>query len=133
VSAGRKEIVMEIKTKFEIGQEVFAIYNTEKRVAEICPTCNGTRKVTINDKLFACPNNCSYGYVYVYTPKHWLIETNSQVGNVRADIFGDREKIEYMLISTGVGSGRLWNESDLFPTREEAEAECARRNQEVGK
>ena len=39
-----------------------------------------------------------------------------------------KEEYTYILKSTGVGSGTLWNENDLFSSSEEAQNECDIRN-----
>jgi hypothetical protein len=41
--------------------------------------------------------------------------------------------VEYMLGSTGIRSGSIWRERDAFASREEAQAECDKRNHYVAK
>jgi hypothetical protein len=38
-----------------------------------------------------------------------------------------------MVTATGIGSGTVWYELDVFKTLQEAEAECNRRNEEESK
>ena len=47
------------------------------------------------------------------------------IGQVRTEIEAERTEITYMAWETGVGSGSLLPEENLYPTREAAEQACA--------
>ncbi|MBU6430038.1 MAG: hypothetical protein KGR26_13570 [Cyanobacteria bacterium REEB65] len=121
---------MEIQTKYNLGQIVYAattgytsrtvdcgdctgsgLWSVTKPNGEAievnCPTCEGPwgqRSGTITEAVFG-------GNVEVLT-----------IGLVRAEVEIDRRRIQYMCHETGVGSGRCWEEDVLFLTREAAQA-----------
>lgn len=120
-----------IDSKYSIGQEVFIGDAPWSPTREQCPDCLGSGKwnvTTPKGEAFEVPcNTCWEGYhatgtilVYGYNP---LVERRT-VGSIRINTSGD-EPVEYMCNETGVGCGRVYRESSLFATREEAEAYAA--------
>lgn len=129
---------MEIITKFNLNQKVYPICNYQKEVVTTCPTCDGIGEVTIADKEYICPECYGSGTKTFVEPQKWQVinEYIGKIGKVAVELYVERyqkrnyeDQIRYMLKSTGVGSGTLWNEDDLFATIEEAQAECERRNE----
>lgn len=118
-----------IETKYSVGDVVYwATTITEKR-ARPCPDCAGTKKWKAlspagGEYEFACPR-CSASYFsqrdlsldyHEYTP-HAVPMT---IGSVRVDTADSYYGTSYMCIETGVGSGSIYREADLFPTKDEA-------------
>lgn len=128
---------MEIKTKFNLNQKVYPIRRYRKEVVTSCPTCDGIGEVTIADKEYTCPGCYGSGAEIHVEPEKWQVinECISKIGQVAVTLYAERyqkrnhDRILYMLEASGVGSGSLWNEDDLFATRKEALAECERRNE----
>ena len=118
-----------IETKFEVGEAVFKAGTTIVRKQHECPDCLGTRKWSAKspgggEYTFPCPR-CGGGYMsnrdlsLDYSVHAPTVERLT-IGQVRA-ISG--EDAEYMCRETGIGSGTLHREKDLF--RSEAEAQEA--------
>jgi len=128
---------MNIITRFDLGQHVFPIFQRAEEVTEPCPECDGTgRLALVKGGTTRCTSfECRNGRVFREVRMPWAIASRdaSDIGNIQVSLYSafnslrDDER-RYMLDSTGVGSGRLWDESDLFATAEEAQAECDKRN-----
>ena len=63
----------------------------------------------------------------------WVVYLESRVGRIQATLYAPGshfrgDETTYMLHSTGIGTGSVYDERDCYATHEEAEAECARRN-----
>jgi hypothetical protein len=117
--------------KFELGQIVHVAHRGQQKVVETCKVCDGIANITFRDKEYTCPGCHGRGTYSKWKPLSWHFDLTSRVGNIRAEWYmpgyGETE-IKYMLTATGVGSGTLWSESNLFATLDELEAECDRRN-----
>lgn len=120
-----------LETKYSVGDRVFhATTVTEKRTRP-CPDCRGAKKWKAlspagTEYEFACPR-CSASYFsqrdlsleyHEYAP-HAVPLT---IGSVRVNTADDAYDggVSYMCIETGVGSGSVYREADLFPTKDEA-------------
>ena len=127
---------MEFKTKFDIGQEVYTITLTEKQHYIQCHACKGDGHIKINEETFVCPK-CSFtikGKVWDSSYKTWVTDVSGVIGLVQAEFSTARDnepalKHQYMIDSTGIGSGTVWKENRLFLTEEEAQKECDRLNE----
>ena len=144
---------MNIPAKFDLGQDVYAIRNQHKRVWIICSFCGGVGRVDGKDGTDAHCTKCGgHKGKYEYQPTRWMLaddgpEDNAQVlggmltiGCINAQVtehpedhenVGCADGITYMTRQTGVGAGTLWREQNMFLTRDEALAECDRRNAET--
>jgi Zn finger protein HypA/HybF involved in hydrogenase expression len=128
--------MMDIKTKFDLGDNVIALSSMWATRKVFCLTCEQTGKVNILGESFICPkchgaclrdNHCGH--------KTFIAE-ESRIGKIEIQLLDEKYcyhghvpyKVQYMIESTGVVSGTLWNEKDLFATRKEAQAECDKRN-----
>ena len=138
---------MDIKTKYSLNDTVYLIRNKPLVHFEKCGACSGDGVVVLNDeKTRTCPECYGRKGFSRNGPDKWQIEGSLRIGQVRAKItniksdgmfdnVGDysegctESEIEYMAYETGVGSGTIHDESNLFPTYEEAESECANRNE----
>lgn len=127
---------MKMETKYSLGDTVFGIRDMEARRKRSCPTCDRKGTVRIGVEEFTCPKCFGTSMSDEYSGRKSFVDETGRVGNVRFETTEEchcREGepatvIQYMLNTTGVGSGQLWKEADLWPTREDAQAECDRRN-----
>jgi hypothetical protein len=135
--------VGELATKYEMGQTLWSIHRSAvERAPIVCPACeDGT--VELRGERYKCPRCDGKREIRVQTTG-WIVGDRGCVGNVRAELkcpdwdetWGD-DRVEartrflfvhYMLDSTGINSGTLHPEPNVWPTREEAQSECDRRN-----
>jgi hypothetical protein len=122
-----------IETKFSVGDRVWYAGTTTEQRQHPCPDCKGERKwkaaSPAGDEFeFACPR-CSTSYSSFddmslkYTAHTPAVERLT-VGSIRYDSAGHcgegGPRHEYMCRETGVGSGRIYKEQDLFETEGEA-------------
>ena len=137
---------MEIVTKYSLNDKVWLIRHKREQVKTPCATCNGSGLVIINKTPErSCPD--CYGRLYDTEWKDvaWNIETQMTIGQINYEIWSILKtdafdnmgvynpdlietEIKYMCYETGIGSGTLYKETDLFCTEEEAESECLTRN-----
>lgn len=120
-----------ITTKYSVGDTVFHAGLTTERKRHPCPDCKGERKWTAKspagaEYTFGCPR-CSSSYnsdrdmtldysAYVPTSKQLTIGSVQYNSAPASYDHGAR----YMCRETGVGSGSVYNEVDLFQTEEDA-------------
>lgn len=127
---------MKIETKFSLGDVVVPISQGSEIVGDPCPECDGTGMLALaKGGEVRCQNrHCWNGLVNRTQVHPWAIRRDdiSGVGKISAERWMEyaREQSEtrYMLAATGIGSGRLWYERDLFFNVEDAQAECDLRN-----
>lgn len=131
---------MNFTTKFNIGDIVAGISHQDANRLVNCYVCKNTGKVKIEAEEYICPKCDGKGQQRVWEGKKWYVMTTGKVGDIRIehneDILGwdgdldykAETKILYMLDSTGVKSGQVWSENELFQTREEAQSICDSRN-----
>ena len=141
---------MKIETKFDFGDRVYCIKQDHEQVLEKCSFCAGIGSINGADgtrKL--CPECYGRKGKIVYKRKKWLIRNVLTIGQIKAEIqcahdgevsifdnYGSQEekrKIKYMAYETGIGSGSVYDEELLFATREQAQAECDKRNSMASK
>lgn len=121
-------------TRFDLGQEVVGIASAHATRVVFCQTCNREGVVTIGGETFTCPKCNGTSKHPRHVGQRWYVSERSVVGKLdvcaylRQDQYDHKNEIRYMLEATGVGSGRLWDEADLFATEQDALAECAKRN-----
>lgn len=134
---------MNISTKFDIDDKVWKIVRSRPKVWEQCQFCGGS--TSLIDTLYnegtgvtgldgttkKCPDCYGRGGAHKYLELEWYVLDDSPytVGQIQMQL-GHNPKETYMCHETGVGSGAVYRAEDLFATREQAEAECATRNQE---
>ncbi|HET7406248.1 MAG TPA: hypothetical protein VFJ21_03815 [Mycobacteriales bacterium] len=117
---------MNITTRYSIGDTVWHLRTRRQRRKVTCPLCGGKGRVPIGDtdRDTHCPD-CRWGGVYE-TDRTLMGEiARLTIGQVRAEVEGDRTEITYMAWETGVGSGSILAEANLYPTRKDAEQACA--------
>lgn len=123
---------MEIKTKFEIGQLVYAVSNSILTVKETCEVCSGKGRIDLKGKDYLCPECHGNRMITKTRPEAYRIQYHSQVGKITVEVQDDQYKETYMLKATGVGSGTLWDSENLFASNQEAEEYCREMNKKVG-
>jgi hypothetical protein len=138
-----------VDTKYDYGQHLYCLTRSNVDLPAVCcDACEGEKVVVVRGEKFSCPK-CGGKGVLVKTAHGWIVGGSGTVGHVRAtrarvDNFTNFEwwepepvegslltRVEYMLDSTGVGSGTIWPEGNLFPSRESAQAEADSRNDYV--
>ena len=119
----------ELKPRYAIGDRVYhpQVLHSPARVT--CPDCLGSKcwsaTLPCGDTLdISCPT-CTHGYEVRGTISSYeatgRIDTLT-IGSIRTNTAGrDDSKVEYMCSETGIGTGSVWAESKLYPTRESAE------------
>ena len=121
-----------LETKYSIGDVVYFASTIIERRHHDCPDCLGSREWKAvspagAEYSFACPR-CAGGYMSnnelsLSYSAHSPIASKLTIGSVRYD--STEECASYMCCETGVGSGSVYREKDLFPT-EEAALEAAK-------
>lgn len=117
-----------IETKFSIGDVVYRAGITTATKKHACPDCGGSQKWKAispagGEYQFPCPR-CTGVYMgnddlsLTYTCYEPNV-TRLTIGSIRVDTSSDHRN-EYMCVETGVGSGSIYYEADLFHTQEEA-------------
>lgn len=122
--------------KFRKGQTVWYPYLTQTAKRFPCPDCNDTKvwKITTpaGDTLEAACGRCGGGsysglpripslVYYEKTPQMEILT----IGSITAESdtsFGEGPRVRYMCFETGVGSGCVYDEKELYGTVEEAVA-----------
>ncbi len=126
---------MIIETKFNFGDEVYAITTDRVDIYKECPACSGRGYFELdNGETSSCPK-CDWrsGKIRTGYKVRWKINYDMPgiVQNIRLSLYispkHESERV-YMLDKTGVGSGTLWKEENLFSTKEDAEIEINKRN-----
>jgi len=114
-----------IETKYAKGDVVYGATTVREQRRAKCPDCLETRKWIAKspagvDYELGCPR-CSTGYL---SDPNLSLTYLEEVGSVTKLTIGlvrfDGECAEYMAHETGIGSGSLWREDQLFNTEEEA-------------
>lgn len=119
---------MNIETKYSIGDTVWYVRDDLCEKVLPCETCGDKKEVEIKGTSFKCPS-CVTSRNNTRWKRRHFVAGSSVVGRVSFEATSLRyepveERREYMLESTGVGSGSVWKEALLFPTREDAQAYC---------
>lgn len=134
---------MNITTKYGIGTSVVAIQRRSVELPPVtCTACEGSGRCDLRGESFACPK-CSGRKETKANGTGWVIADYGVIGIVSGtahvptednlydsdDPERDAEhgiEVTYMFGSSG--SGSRYKEHMLWPSREEAQAECDRRN-----
>ena len=137
---------MDLKSKYNLNDEVFSISQQHHQIEYECKTCAGTGEVAINNTPpRECPDCHGCGYRTQWDPLEWAVSLSLHIGRIECqaesliktgdfDNFGvyDPGNItfheEYMCYETGIGSGNTYLVDRLFPSKEAAQAECDARN-----
>ena len=121
---------MEIKTKFNIGDTVYPIFESMEHVFKTCETCGGGSMVQINntDRFINCPD-CDSGGVGVWVNGGWVVRDNPcAIRGIETRHYSEKDSVVCVLDSITISVGYHFVEQDLFSTEEEAQKECELRN-----
>ena len=120
---------MLLQTKFSLGDLVYRFGTRTHKEFVDCPLCKGDKQIDLQEKRYTCPECRGTGGTYEYGAlENYVLPDQYTIGHVRAVREYGKEENRYMCKETGVGSGTVYNEEDLFDTIDEAEAECLKRN-----
>lgn len=113
-------------SKFAIDDDVWVVRKESFRKMVECFPCDNTGKIDVRGESLICPKCSGRGEHEQYVGDRLYIAHNGKVGQVRITDCPSDEGLtyDYMIDATGIGSGTIWKESDLFYTREEAEKNC---------
>lgn len=122
-----------IEPRFEIGQQVWHVRISTKTEQYPCPDCDGTKVwFALTAACEHLPVQCARCSLFsplgnklpslAYFHKIMSVEPLT-IGayQVRSDLDTNRQ-VSYMCRETGVGTGSVYYESDLYPTEQEAAA-----------
>jgi hypothetical protein len=121
--------------KFKVGDTVFLAESNWNSIPIKCPDCLGQKiweVVTPAGEVFStyC-RTCWHGYdgcsgtVSEYGYRATTRQLTIGLVNVRQS--NEKSEIQYMCEETGVGSGSMWNQQELFRSEFEAEMAAQRR------
>jgi len=127
--------------QFTLGDKVYAIRNQSVSSCVVCGLCSGKGSVQLtqdNTRSVRCPDCYGNGSKNVFSKEKYVVVEPFPytVGLVRTEIrtknnVGGRLSIvEYMLEETGIGSGTIWRDNQLFSTIEAANKACENLNKE---
>jgi hypothetical protein len=120
-----------ITTKYSVGDRVWHGWTTTERKQHPCPDCLGQRKWQAKSPAggefeFSCPR-CASSYhgnrdLSLDYTMHTAAVTPLTVGSVGFETNYQTGQLEprYMCNETGIGSGTVYYERDLYPTEDEA-------------
>lgn len=126
---------MILKSKYNIGDKVYHIRNSLKTTYTTCKHCIGTGGILDHlNKTHRCSVCDGIGNIRRNKRGIFVLEKVLTIGQIRCKAEKKKWKsdnnVEYMCEETGIGSGSLYKEKDLFVTKKEAEEECFRRQEE---
>ena len=131
---------MFLSSKFDLGQRVYLVRNIRDTKWHVCQTCDGSGMIYVKNEQFSCPSCHGSRGRYIDDPKTVcsVSQMSLTIGMVRAEarsefVYSKGRDVTYMCLETGVGSGSVYYECDLFATLDEAKAECQRRNEMANK
>lgn len=140
---------MSIETKFNIGDRIYHIKKGMDTTVEICDLCDGDGFYKVKNRKLSCVGCGTQGKITKYSKiSTWYVQnevftigqiyvilTNSPgvPGKEKYGNFAPQKKQvdHYMCVETGIGSGPVYDPKNMFFTKEEAQAECDKRNKEV--
>ncbi len=118
--------------KFDLGQYVYAIACNRVGKYVNCTTCVGKKYILINNESFTCPKCRGSGSYHNGEEVRHMLAANGFIGKISIEAYDQKydrpNTIRYQLDSTGVGSGTLWDEENLFSSKSKAMEEIFIRN-----
>ena len=132
---------MNLTTKFSLNEKVWLIRRDMKKEFRPCEFCNGTGKITCNGIDRQCPECYGRKGSMVNIALQWQVVDELTIGQICCkvtslkktgmfDNIGEYDpsnletEITYMAYETGVGSGNVYRERDLFIEKDEAQKLC---------
>ena len=133
---------MKIESKFDLNETVWEISREMKKRFERCKFCDGEGKIELNNISRTCPECYGRNGSWINVNLEWLVGQQSlTIGSVRVEITSisktgifdnigeyDPENIEreftYMAYETGIGTGTIHREHELFKSIDLAQKRC---------
>lgn len=117
-----------IKIKFDVGDNVYPIDIDEKFDKDKCPACNGMGNIIRCDKTVQPCTHCK-GTGEVRTNKRifWRVGSMQKIDSILVEMISTSNRT----VSYIFGRKSRADEGECFGTREEAEAECKKRNERI--
>ena len=117
---------MRIETRYSIGDIVWGLTVSRAAKTNPCGLCSATGSVGIadTDRTTTCPDCHGRGRL---RPTEQELHGHIQrltIGQVNTRNEAERVERTYMAEETGVGSGRVWNEANLYPAVDDAKHGC---------
>jgi hypothetical protein len=109
--------------KYRLGDSLYIIKNKYK--LSKCQYCGGKGTIILKNTSFDCPA-CEHG-LRREGDTNWVIDCKSVVKKISISITEKETKVEYFFEFEN-GDIPWFDEKDCFLTRNAAEAECRRRN-----
>jgi hypothetical protein len=116
--------------KFDIGDKVFRAQVEQREVAKQCPDCLGQgiwSGITPAGEEFEVPcSTCGFGFKdkspgTIQERRLTVTALPLTIGSIRIDTASRNENpVSYMCKETGIGSGTIHHENNLFISEEEA-------------
>ena len=125
---------MNIETKFDIGDTAYLGRADWREHRVECPSCKGSGWWTVvahsGDlghwqvtcqvcKDYHIWDDTARGRGTVKQSGREAVVSEMTIGSIQVNTHDDRET-RYMCVETGIGTGTIWSEEDLFHTRDEA-------------
>lgn len=124
---------MKILTHYGLGDVVWCLRSYVARDRQECQTCAGSGRITLVDAAgepipvaaFSGSSHCPLcngnGRLWLDTERHEATITRLTIGQVRAALTsGLGTEVSYMAEETGVGTGSVYYERELHPSRDAA-------------
>lgn len=118
-----------IETKYSVGDVVFCDHPLLGKKTFDCPDCLGEKQwETVSPAgtayTFKCPR-CSCNYINnrnlsLEYPWHHPKARQLTIGSVQTDSADKQRPVRYMALETGVGTGQVYDETNLHRTPEAA-------------
>lgn len=141
---------MIIETKYSMFDKVWHIGFTPIKKWVQCEFCDGSGNIFgKNNKGRSCPECHGYGGHDKLGQKKWQVKGKFTIGQIRAEITGEDPigtpehemfsnfgpqkfayRETYMCKETGIRSGNIYEVDRLWPSKEEAQIECDKRNKD---
>lgn len=116
--------------KYHVGQKVFWAHTSQTQVMLPCPDCLGTRTWKVitpgGTELETECQRCEryqHDLPSIRINEHTPVVRELTIGSIRIDTapsYGKESHVEYMCEETGVGSGSIYEQHNLYATRDEA-------------
>jgi RecJ-like exonuclease len=118
---------MNIKTKLNIGDEMFPITFSRKKTEIKCEFCDGAGNIELKNKNFTCPECLGEGSKTKMDIESWYVNTQlcGKINKINIEV--DKNKINIFYFPNN--SCNYFEESKVFASYEEAQAKCDKRNQ----
>jgi len=123
---------MKFETKFDNGQEVWIVQDNKHYQIIRCITCDSKGKIFLKEQEFICPGCDGRSSRRNYAGSKYCVSQHGRVGKVSIENqtigYDPKFIITYMIDSTGVGSGNVYEEARLFASKAEAQLYCDQHN-----